>query len=338
MKIIDLLSYREAELEIQPLTVLVGANGAGKSNLLESVRLLRDNAAGKDRNREDTDSLVHMDHAGAAKSGRITVTAVTGALAHQGPATFQRTLKVRRGRAPAAVKPEPSPALDESRAAALNRDLDALLGRMAFYDLRMAGHPGASGPAVPAGRNGATLQDDLANLPQVLHTIVRKDGTAALEYWMERLDNEHQRMEFKISNGATELGVRHNGIWGRLEPQRMSQGTLELLALLAALKQPQPPPLICIENPGNNIHPDRLPLVAQLLQSAEHRAQVIVTTHQPEFLDALWETPQAIVITDNHPNKGTTLTRMDAETARMYEDRYTLGELWRSGNIDGNPY
>ena len=118
----------------------------------------------------------------------------------------------------------------------------------------------------------------------------------------------------------------------------MSRGTLEFLGLLAALKQTKPPPLICIENPGANIHPDCLPLVTQLLQSGARRTKVMITCYQAELIDSLWETPEAIVITENHPSKGTTLTGLDRETATMYEDRYSLGELWRSGNIDGNRY
>jgi predicted ATPase len=65
----------------------------------------------------------------------------------------------------------------------------------------------------------------------------------------------------------------------------MSDGTLRLLAHLAAIYSPTPPPLMAFEEPENNIHPHLHELLADVLRGASKRSQILVATHSPHFLD-----------------------------------------------------
>ena len=73
--------------------------------------------------------------------------------------------------------------------------------------------------------------------------------------------------------------------------QQMSDGTLKLFAYLLLLEDPEPPPFICIEEPENGLYHQMLALLAQeFRQHAKGRRgdpQIVVTTHQPYFVDAL---------------------------------------------------
>lgn len=60
---------------------------------------------------------------------------------------------------------------------------------------------------------------------------------------------------------------------------RHSDGTLRYLCLLAIMCAPEPPKLICIEEPELGLHPDIPPKVADLLRKASEQTQLIVTTH-----------------------------------------------------------
>jgi len=115
---------------------------------------------------------------------------------------------------------------------------------------------------------------------------------------------------------------------------RLSDGTLRYLCLLAILCHPNPPPLICIEEPELGLHPDVLPTLASLLIDASERTQLIVTTHSDVLVDALTEQPEAIVIAEKNES-GTTLKRLDAEHLKPWLDKYRLGQLWTSGEIGG---
>lgn len=67
----------------------------------------------------------------------------------------------------------------------------------------------------------------------------------------------------------------------------VSDGTLKLLAYLIVLRDPDPPPLIGLEEPENFVHPQQLRRLAEQCMETAARAQLLVSTHAPLFLDAL---------------------------------------------------
>ncbi len=115
---------------------------------------------------------------------------------------------------------------------------------------------------------------------------------------------------------------------------RLSDGTLRYLCLLVILCHPDPPPLVCIEEPELGLHPDILPGLADLLRDASERCQLIVTTHSDVLVDALSDTPESIVVCEKHEGQ-TTLRRLDKEKLACWLERYSLGELWMRGGLEG---
>ena len=118
---------------------------------------------------------------------------------------------------------------------------------------------------------------------------------------------------------------------------RLSDGTLRYLCLLAILCHPQPPPLICIEEPELGLHPDILPTVSRLLLEASERSQLIVTTHSDLLVDALTNEWWSIVVCEKRDGQ-TVMRRLDEEKMVAWLEDYRLGELWSSGEIGGNPW
>lgn len=86
-------------------------------------------------------------------------------------------------------------------------------------------------------------------------------------------------------------------------------GTLRYLCLLAILCDPEPPPLICLEEPELGLHPDILPKVADLLKAASERTQIIVTSHSDILVDAMTDCPDVVVVCEKHEGK-TEMTRL----------------------------
>jgi predicted ATPase len=116
---------------------------------------------------------------------------------------------------------------------------------------------------------------------------------------------------------------------------RLSDGTLHYLCLLAILCDPEPPPLICIEEPELGLHPDILPNLANLMREASTRTQLIVTTHSDILVDAMSETPESVVVCSKE-NGQTTMERLSADRLRPWLEKYRLGQLWIEGEIGGN--
>ena len=101
---------------------------------------------------------------------------------------------------------------------------------------------------------------------------------------------------------------------------RLSDGTLRYLCLLAILCDPEPPPLICIEEPELGLHPDILPKVADLLRAASERTQLIVTTHSDILVDAMTETPEAVVVCSKQQGQTTDGTIEPGRPRRVAEE------------------
>ena len=116
---------------------------------------------------------------------------------------------------------------------------------------------------------------------------------------------------------------------------RLSDGTLRYLCLLAILCHPNPPPLVCLEEPELGLHPDILPGLADLLREASERCQLIVTTHSDTLVDALTDTPESVVVCEKE-NGQTTLRRLEKDRLSGRLEDYRLGEYWASGGIGGN--
>jgi predicted ATPase len=115
---------------------------------------------------------------------------------------------------------------------------------------------------------------------------------------------------------------------------RLSDGTLRYLCLLAILCDPDPPPLICIEEPELGLHPDILPKLADLLVLASQRTQLIVTTHSDILVDAMTDCPEVVVVCEKHERQ-TEMHRLKKEELTNWLAKYRLGQLWTRGQIGG---
>jgi predicted ATPase len=92
--------------------------------------------------------------------------------------------------------------------------------------------------------------------------------------------------------------------------------------------------LICIEEPEIGLHPDVLPVVADLLVEASQRTQLIVTTHSDLLVSGLSEVPESVLVCERD-EEGTTLRRLEKDKLAEWLEKYSLGDLWLKGEIGG---
>lgn len=115
---------------------------------------------------------------------------------------------------------------------------------------------------------------------------------------------------------------------------RLSDGTLRYLCLLAILCDPEPPPLLCIEEPELGLHPDILPKVSDLLRAAAERTQIVATTHSDILVDAMTDTPEVVVVCAKQQGQ-TKMERLNPNDLGEWLKKYRLGQLWTKGEIGG---
>jgi predicted ATPase len=107
-----------------------------------------------------------------------------------------------------------------------------------------------------------------------------------------------------------------------------SDGTLKLLAYLVILTDPEPPQFIGIEEPENYLNPRLLRTVAEECVVASARTQLMVTTHSPEFVNAL--EPKSVWVLARDESGFAHARRADTmpDVLALYEEGEELGRLW----------
>lgn len=117
----------------------------------------------------------------------------------------------------------------------------------------------------------------------------------------------------------------------------LSDGTLRFICLATLLLQPTHllPDTILIDEPELGLHPFAINLLADMMKEVSQFKQLIVSTQSVELLNAL--EPEHVVVAQR-VDGATTLERLDADELRGWlEDYQSLGELWKRNVFGGRP-
>ncbi len=185
----------------------------------------------------------------------------------------------------------------------------------------------------PADMRNDRLAEDYSNLGLFLNRLrgVPKAKNAILEALRDLYEGLD---DFDVNVEGNTVQVRFTEGDFPIPAPRLSDGTVRYLCLLAILCDPEPPPLICIEEPELGLHPDIIPKIADLLVAASERTQLIVTTHSDILVDALTDYPETVVVCEKHEGQ-TSMQRLDRQSMAQWLESYRLGELWMRGHLGG---
>ena len=142
--------------------------------------------------------------------------------------------------------------------------------------------------------------------------------------------------QVEVGGGRAELFVAERGRGARYIPaSRLSDGTLRYMTLAAILLDPNPPPLLMIEEPELGLHPDVILEMGELLVKASHRTQLVVTTHSRLLVNALDDCPSSVVVCDKADGQSQ-FQRLDPKRYAEWLEDSSLGYLWSIGELGGN--
>ena len=411
IKIKGLLSFKDVELEMRPLSVLVGANASGKSNLIEIMALLQAlprDLAGFFRRSGGINDWFWKGTASEGKEhghGELTLDSFSSRPEQDSPGRFRLSYKLGLSEmnqqpylsyeqllflATEAVQPvgrtlfelrngigsleatkwdvsdsEDFPqatqwlqqnnsgnidsgdfvltqsVIQQRREPNLYPFMAAMgnfLDQIRLYREWNMGRNSAIRHPQPTDAPTDHLYEDFSNLALVLNRLKRESVVSAIEEQLGRFYETYESLGVDIFANTAQLWIREKGLNNPVPAARLSDGTLRFLALLSILCHPNPPPLVCIEEPELGLHPDVIHQVAKLLIEASQRTQIIVTTHSSELIDHLWEDPESVVICERYPDTGTEFNRLNKDELKDWLERYELGELWRTGQVGGNRF
>ena len=369
VKLENLFSFRSTEVELRGLNVLIGANASGKSNFIEAIGLLQ--AAPVDLStaiRQQGGVHVVCSLASRTPTAAIQCSEIQGEPLHyrlefseearafvinrevltgsqpevvngSGPTYFERIgAKVRLiGENFNSISPTQSvfelyksPA-DPTPITPIGRQFEAI---RIYREFRTAG-----GSEARTGVSTSARKDFLGeggdNLALVLLDMNFKGVHESIREYLLRFCDRFNDVKVNLDGPIAKTYIVESGLLEPLVSWRLSDGTLKFLCLLAVLLEPQPGPLICIEEPEVGLHPEAIQIVADALVEASERTQIIVTTHSEALIDALSERPEDVLVTERDSDNSTQFRRLDKKQLSLWLERYSLGQLWRMGEIGG---
>lgn len=123
-------------------------------------------------------------------------------------------------------------------------------------------------------------------------------------------------------------------------PSQFSDGTLRFICLATALLQPSPPPTVLFDEPELGMHPYALTLLANLFQQAARQYgssvvnQAIISTQSAALLN--YFAPQDVIVVER-ANSQSAFRRLESEQFSEWLREYSLGELWQKNVLGGRP-
>jgi len=141
-----------------------------------------------------------------------------------------------------------------------------------------------------------------------------------------------QRLDFPpVAAGTLSMVWRDDHFPEGFYPHQLSEGTLRFLWLATLLQSPGLTAITLIDEPEVSLHPRLLSLLADLLREGSLRSQIIVATHSDSLVRFL--RPEEVVVVDMTDDGLAKMTWADQLDLERWLDEYTLDEVWRMGRL-----
>lgn len=351
IKIEGFRSIKACDLKLNELNVLIGANGAGKSNFIGFFRLIQQMLEGNLQRfvskSGGPDSLLHF---GRKKTERLRGELYFGNNGYKfilEPTADNRMMFA-----------------DEKFWWNVRGDWDVSSGhfetlveeekrRTRIYDYTV--------PAMKKWRVYHFHDTSETALVKQLHSIEDHDylrpDARNLAAFLYRLKRDHESSyqqivktlrlvapffgDFRLRKNTEnpeqiELQWTEKGEDIPFKAHHLSDGTLRFMCLATVLLQPRDlqPETIIVDEPELGLHPYAIELLAALLRSASKEKQVIVSTQSVNLLNQF--SPKDLIVCERK-DRSSVFRRLEAEELNTWLEEYSLGELWEKNILGGRP-
>jgi len=176
--------------------------------------------------------------------------------------------------------------------------------------------------------------DNLAQVTKYMYEYHRKLFNDVLEKLPRRIPGITQVEAKETEDGRIVLRFKDENFKDPFVARYVSDGTIKMFAYMILLHDPEPHPLLCIEEPENFLHPDLLlQLCEEIREYSERGGQVFVSTHSPDFVNGL-KIDELFYIKKENGLSHIYAVNEDVSAVELAKDNQ-LGWLWRNKYIHG---
>jgi len=349
-------SIRSQTLNLGMLNVFIGGNGAGKSNLVQVFRFLKEISQGHlqqysllkgadallhfGRKRSPSmefdlvfsddsyENEYHLELTGTDKDTLIVLKETTG---------FRDCLKYPRPFIDTIALAAEESALELSKKSVAKHVRDDLRSYRVYHF-----HDTSDTAAVKAPcqvEDNHFLREDASNLAAFLHYLqVRKPRTlenivATIQQIAPYFDG-FQLSPSRLNPDKIRLEWREKGNDAYFSAASFSDGTLRFICLATLLMQPELPRLVLLDEPELGLHPAAIVLLTDLLRSASQRTQLIVATQSVGLVNQL---SHEQVWTVDREDGQSVFHHLAKDDLGDWLEGYALGELWEMNRLGARP-
>ncbi len=194
----------------------------------------------------------------------------------------------------------------------------------------------ARGECDPGISDHLSKQGD--NLAQVAYTMKKKHPLifdkvlSILKHRVPGVDEVEAQL---TDYGRVLLKFRDESFADPFLSDYVSDGTIKMFAYLLLLYDPNPLPLLCVEEPENQLYPNLLGELAEEFRLYARRGkQVMVSTHSPDFLNAV-NVEEVFWLVKKHGYTSVARAKDNQQVKAYMADGDKMGRLWRQGFFDG---
>lgn len=348
------------KLQIRPINILIGSNGAGKSNLIRTFKFLHSLRLGRLRNyvvaSGGADKLLHYGSRTTQKIN-LEVSFLGGAIEYSielsptgddGLYPSNETIISHNRKTPLEMVNHSLSPAQGGREAGISEPSEGdavhhVAAQMASWRLYHLRDTSSSSPM----RKTASVADNRAldphgvNLPAFLYLLAQKYRSSfdLIEKTLRRVAPYFDRFDLAplAQNSETiKLEWRHKNSDMYFDAASLSGGTLRFIALATLFLQPVElrPSVILVDEPELGLHPYAIEILASLIKQASTTSQVIVSTQSPLLIDHFQ--PDDIAVVEREAG-ATTVSRLDAVRLASWLEEYSLGQLWEKNELGGRP-
>ncbi len=316
-------SIRELnEFELRNLNIFVGANGAGKSNLISFFRLLQ--ASVEDRLADyvrDSGGIGDLLHNGRKATRQMLFVTRFG--------SEEYGFTIKPGAGENWTLTDVTPAVSELILQAIRS-----WTLYHFHDTS----PTAAMRHAEIIEDNRILRCDAANIGPFLFRLRQEDrfsyddirnACRAIAPFFDDFLLEPQTFGPKTK---VALSWRSKGSDYPMQPYHLSDGTMRFICLATALLQPIPPSTIIIDEPELGLHPEAIGILGELIEDAARRTQIVIATQSPLLLDHF--AIEDIVMVKRNDGQST-FRRLRHDDYHVWLESYSVGELWVKNVIAG---